>query len=97
LPEGGLNVGIRRGHQAIRQLVEDFLEIWDDLRVEPERFFERADQVVVFVRIRGRGKGSGVEMENLAAHVGTVRSGKVVRLVVYPERARALEAVGLSE
>jgi ketosteroid isomerase-like protein len=65
--------------------------------MEPERFFERADQVVVFVRIRGRGKGSGVEIENRAAHVGTVRSGKVVRLVVYPERAQALEAGGLSE
>jgi ketosteroid isomerase-like protein len=97
LPEGGLNVGIRRGREAIRQLVEDFLDIWDDLRVEPERFFERGDQIVVFIRIRGRGKGSGVEMENRAAHVATVRSGKVVRLVVYPERAEALEAVGLSE
>jgi ketosteroid isomerase-like protein len=97
LPEGGLNVGTRRGHEAIRQLLEGFLEVWDDLRIEPERFFAMGDQIVVFVRIRGRGKGSGVETETRPAHIGTVRAGKVVRVVIYPERARALEAVGLSE
>src|SRR6185436_6637880 len=40
LPEGGLNVGVRRGHEEIRRLIEGFLEVWDDLRMEPERFFE---------------------------------------------------------
>ena len=97
LPEGGLNVGTRRGHDAIRQLREGFLEVWDDLTMEPERFFEVGDQIVVFVRIRGRGRGSGVETQTRPAHLGTVRSGKVVRLVIYPERADALAAVGLSE
>ena len=97
LPEGGLNIGTRRGRQAIRKLLEGFLEVWDDLRVEPERFFEKGDQIVVFVRIRGRGKGSGVEVETYPAHLATVRAGKVVRLVIYPERIKALEAVGLSE
>ena len=97
LPEGGLNIGTRRGHEAISALLEGFLEIWDDLRVEPERFFEVGDQVVVFVRIRGRGRASGVETETRPAHLGTVRAGKVIRLVIYPERGRALEAVGLSE
>jgi len=42
LPEGGLNVGVRRGHEEIRRLIEGFLEVWDDLRMEPERFFEMA-------------------------------------------------------
>src|SRR3954454_3998497 len=97
LPEGGLNVGTRRGHEAMRRLMEGFLEVWDDLRMEPERFFDTGDQIVVFVRVRGTGKGSGVEVETRPAHLGTVRAGKVVRLVIYPERAAALKAVGLSE
>src|SRR5262245_8962266 len=97
LPEGGLNVGVRRGHEAIRQLLDGFLEVWDDLRAEPERFFGLGDQVIVFVRIRGKGKGSGVEVEAHPAHLVTMRTGKVGRLVIYPERAGALEAVGLSE
>ena len=97
LPEGGLNVGTRRGHEEMRRLMEGFLEVWDDLRMEPERFFDVGDQVVVFVRVRGTGKGSGAETETRPAHLVTVRDGKVVRMVIYPERAAALEAVGLSE
>jgi ketosteroid isomerase-like protein len=97
LPEGGLNVGVRRGRQAIKELLQGFLEVWDDLRAEPERFFESGDQIIAFVRVHGRGKGSGVEVETRPAHLATVRSSKVVRLVIYPERARALETLGLSE
>ena len=97
LPEGGLNIGTRRGREAFRQFMEGFLEVWDDLRAEPERFFEAGEQVVVFVRIRGVGKGSGVEAETRPAHLVTLRAGNVARLVVFPERAKALEAVGLSE
>ena len=97
LPEGGLNVGVRRGHEEIRRLMEGFLEVWDDLRMEPERFFEMGDQIVVFVHVRGTGKGSGVVVETRPAHLATVRAGKLVRLVIYPERAAALEAAGLSE
>ena len=92
LPEGGLNVGVRRGHEEVRRLMEGFLEVWDDLRMEPERFFEVDDQIVVFVHVRGTGKGSGVETETRPAHVATVRGCKVVRLVICPERAAALEA-----
>ena len=77
--------------------MEGFLEVWDDLRMEPERFFEMGDQIVVFVHVRGTGKGSGVEVETRPAHLATVRAGKLVRLVIYPERAAALEAAGLSE
>jgi ketosteroid isomerase-like protein len=77
--------------------MEGFLEVWDDLRMEPERIFDKGNQIVVFVRVCGRGKGSGVEVETRFAHLATVRAGKVVRLVVYPDRIKALEAAGLSE
>jgi ketosteroid isomerase-like protein len=97
LPEGGLNVGVRRGHEEVRRLMEGFLEVWRDLRMEPERFFEVRDQIVVFVHVRGTGKGSGLVVETRPAHLATVRAGKLVRLVIYPERAAALEAAGLSE
>jgi ketosteroid isomerase-like protein len=67
--------------------------------MEPERFFEADDRVVVFLVARGRGKGSGAEVEVRPAHVWTIRSGKAVRVQVFPyaNRAEALEAVGLSE
>jgi ketosteroid isomerase-like protein len=37
LPEGGLNVGIRRGREAIRQFLQGLLEVWGDLSADPDR------------------------------------------------------------
>jgi len=49
----------------------------------------------VMVKLLARGKGSGVEVEARGAHVCTVRDGRAVRLEMYLDPARALEAVGL--
>jgi ketosteroid isomerase-like protein len=98
LPEGGLNVGTRRGPQAIRQLVEGFFEVWDPMHFEPERFFDVDDQrVLVFVRVSATGRGSGAQVEIRATHEFTIGDELVVRLKVYGNRSEALEAVGLSE
>jgi ketosteroid isomerase-like protein len=97
LPEGGMNVGSFQGREGVTKLFEDYLEVFDSFRMEPEEFFEADDRIVVFVRTPARGKGSGVEVEFRPAHVWTMRAGKAVRLEVFPERKKALEAVGLSE
>lgn len=99
LPKGGLNEGTQRGHGAVRQVLESYVESFENLRVEPEQFFDNEDRVVVFVRISGQGRGSGVQLEVRPAHVLTLRGGKVRRLEAFPERERhtALEVVGLSE
>src|ERR671914_629305 len=52
------------------------------------------DNVVVLASYYGRGKGSGVEIRQEGAHVFKVRDGKVVRLEIFANRRRALEAVG---
>jgi ketosteroid isomerase-like protein len=97
LPEGGMNVGSFQGREGATKLFEDYLEVFDFFHMEPEEFFEAGDRIVVFVRTPGRGKGSGVEVEFRPAHVWTMRAGKALRLEVFPERQKALEAVGLSE
>ena len=97
LPEGGVNVGIRRGRKAVREFLEDDLDVWGDLTAEPESFFVAGEQVVVFLRIRATGKGSGAETETRPAHLVTLRTGKIARVVVFPVRGEALEAGGLSE
>lgn len=43
----------------------------------------------------GRREGSTQEVELLGAAVWTIRNGKIVRAEFYPDRAEALEAVGL--
>ena len=97
LPEGGMNVGSFPGREGATKLFEDYLEVFDSFRMEPEEFFEADDRIVVFVRTPARGKGSGVEVEFRPAHLWTMRAGKAVRLEVFPERQKALEAVGLSD
>ena len=98
LPESGMNAGTRRGRRGMRQLMESYVESFEDFQVEPEEFFEAGDQVVAFVRNSGRGRASGIETANRPAHLLTLRGGKILRLEVFPERERhaALEAVGLS-
>jgi ketosteroid isomerase-like protein len=93
LPEGGINAGTSRGHDAVRALVESYLDAFDYFQMEPERFFEAGDRVVVFLAARGRGKGSGAEVEVHPAHVWTMRAGKAVRVQVFPYASRA-EALG---
>ena len=56
-------------------------------------FFE----VVISVRISGVGKRSGAPVDLTLASVCSLRDGKLFRIVNCPEKAEALEAVGLPE
>ena len=80
-------------HRWFRQMDE----IWDDWRVEPESFFDAGAQVVVFVRVSGTAKQSGAALAISAAHVLTLRDGRIARTDVFLDRAEALEAAGLRE
>jgi ketosteroid isomerase-like protein len=72
-------------------------EMFDELRTEPERFWEKDDRVVVFLRVTGRGGESGAGFEIRVGHLWTVRQGVVVRGEGYGDRSEALEAAGLKE
>jgi uncharacterized protein len=88
---------VYRGHDGVRRQQEQFAQAWESLRLEPERFVDAGDRLVVIVRLVGRGKGSGVEVEHRAAHVWTVREGKATKLQMYMNPKEALEAMGLRE
>jgi ketosteroid isomerase-like protein len=96
-PSEGLDDGIVRGVENTRRAFEEFFGPYDELTVEPESFFEGDDQIVVFFLQRARPAGSSAFIERRAAHLWTLRDGKVVRLEIFPQRAKALEAAGLSE
>jgi uncharacterized protein len=87
--------GTYHGREAVRELLETFLEALDDFRWEPEDFFETDDQVVVFVRQIARGTGSGAEVAVSVGHVWTMLDGKAVRWRGFAEREEALKAAGL--
>jgi ketosteroid isomerase-like protein len=91
------NPGTYRGPEEVRRFFEDLFEPFEKVVVEPEEFFERADQIVVFVLTRFRPTGSSAVIENRIGHLWTMREGKAVRLEIFPRREDALEAAGLSE
>ena len=72
-------------------------EIWDDWLTEPERFLDAGSQVVAFVRVSGTAKQSGAALAISAAHVLTLRDGRVARTEVFLDHREALEAAGLRE
>jgi ketosteroid isomerase-like protein len=85
------------GVDAMRAYAQDWLDDFDELRVEAEELIDAGEQVVAVQRISGRAKASGIETDLRYAVVYTIRNGKIVRGREYWERAQALEAVGLRE
>jgi ketosteroid isomerase-like protein len=94
-PGQGLDRGTNRGPEEVARSFEDFFEPYEEVEVEPERFFERGDRIVVFFLQRARPRGSSGVVEVRAAHLWTVRDGRACRLEIFPERRRALQAAGL--
>jgi ketosteroid isomerase-like protein len=71
--------------------------VWEGFRIEPERFVDAGDRVVVIEVRRGRGSGSGVEVEQRSGVIWTLREGKVVGMETDLDPQEALEAAGPQE
>jgi ketosteroid isomerase-like protein len=85
------------GRDAVVKASRHYWGTWRDYRLDAEELWDAGSSVVVVVRERGRGKGSGAPFDRRFAQVWTFIRGRVVRWDVFPDAARALEAVGLSE
>ena len=91
------NPGTYRGAEEVKRFFEDLFEPFEEVVAEPEEFFERDSQIVVFVLVRSRPRGSSAVVENRIGHLWTMRSGKALRCETFPRREDALEAAGLRE
>jgi ketosteroid isomerase-like protein len=69
--------------------------MFDRLRVEPQRFVEVGDRVIVVFRATGRGRESGIPIDVTLANVFTMRGGRIVEWRSYTGPEQALESVGL--
>src|SRR5688572_20221537 len=59
-----------RGVESVLAMARQWIETFDDFRVDAERFVDPGgDCVVAFVRDRGRVKGTDVEIHNQFIHV----------------------------
>ena len=97
--EGALDDrGPIHGKAEMRAYVQDWLDTFDQLKVEPLEVIDAGqDQVIAVTRISGRAKLSGVETDLTYAALYTFRDGKIARGREYWTKEQALEAAGLSE
>jgi uncharacterized protein len=87
-----------RGHEGIAELYSEWIDSFEDFRVEVEEMIDGGrEMVVVMTRLRGRFRGSTEEVNLIEAHVWKVVDGKAVEIREYRTKAEALEAAGLSE
>jgi ketosteroid isomerase-like protein len=95
--EINFNDRVYRGLDGVREFFSDWLTTWDEYGTEVEELIDAGDSVVALVHVWARGKQSGVPVEERAAHVWTLREGKLWRVRFYRTKAEAFEAVGLEE
>ena len=95
--EVGAGETVFHGREGVARAVGELTEVFEDFRVDPERFFDLGDRVVAFVRLRGRAKGSGLPIDAAFAHVATFRGAQITRWRAYARREDALEAEGLRD
>jgi ketosteroid isomerase-like protein len=87
------------GPQAIIDFWESLFESFEESggRMDIERVVKGEDSVVLGVHSSGRGRASGVPIDMHWGISFHVRGGKISRVDVHGDLAKALEAVGLRE
>ena len=96
----GWGAGVHRGHDGLRSFFREWHEAWETIDYEydyDDLIDAPGEHVISFVTPRGRGRASGAEVESSLALVWTIRDGTIVRVVWFPSRGEALQAVGLGE
>ena len=69
----------------------------DEIRVEPEAYFDVGEQPLLFHVLRGRGQHSGVEVALPGAGLFRWSDGLLVHLKAHAHREDALTDLGASE
>jgi ketosteroid isomerase-like protein len=87
---------VESGTRHSRGTLGKIREVYPDFRVEPERFVDAGEDVVVIGVARGTS-ASGLEAQWRQGYVWTVHGDRAVRFRWFNDPKEALEAVGLSE
>jgi hypothetical protein len=85
--------GLREGFREVLSAYDDYHTVAEEYRVLDD------ERVLKFHRYSGRGKTSGLEIGQIAskgADLFQIRDEKVIRLVIYFDRAHALADLGLT-
>jgi ketosteroid isomerase-like protein len=84
-----------RGPEGMREYFEDVARMWQELRVEPDTYYEIGDRVVALGRVYAWGVGRVIDAP--VGWVWRVGGGRVVHGQVFDTRRAALETAGIRE
>jgi hypothetical protein len=85
---------VYHGHDGVRRWLEDLQDAWgDELRLEPEAYFDLGECTLAFAVLHGRGRQSGVEAAMPIAQLMRWRDGLGVYFKAYVQREDALEPI----
>jgi hypothetical protein len=100
IPDGP-TPGRWRGLPEMAHALHDILSAWEDFRLVVDEYREPdRERVLVLDRNGGRGKASGLDIDDTraeGAQIFCMNRGKVVRLISYWDRDRALADLRLEE
>jgi ketosteroid isomerase-like protein len=83
------------GIAEVERLLDQWVESFDDLRVEPREFIAANDCVVVPLRVTGRLRGSDSEVAIEETHVYRVRDGRIAEVWDFRTTEEAMAAAGI--
>jgi ketosteroid isomerase-like protein len=87
-----------KGVQALLSLLSEWRDSFVDFQADIRECIDTGDHVVCVTRWTGRGKASDAVVDTLQVDVYELHEGKIVRATLgYPDKAKALEALGPSE
>jgi ketosteroid isomerase-like protein len=89
------DAGTYRG-DAAREWVRAWIASFDELTMAATELIGAGEDVFVEILQRGRPRGSEAPVEGRWWGIYTFRDGELARIQIFPERAQALEAAGLS-
>jgi ketosteroid isomerase-like protein len=89
--------GTYRGHEGVRRWLGSFSGAMEGVYLEAQEFTPAGDKVLVDTKLHARGRTTGIETEQRAFVVWTLREGLAIRAETFAERGRALQAAGLQE
>jgi len=95
-PDLAMEPDTYRGKAGLRRYFESFEDAMEDIHIVPEGdLIGAGDKVFFAFQLSARGKETGIEAEQHAFQVWTLREGKGLRAEVFASREAALRVAGL--
>jgi hypothetical protein len=84
------------GHDGTRRFFSDLADTWEEIRVEPEAYYDLGETTLLYYLARARGRQSGAEVTMPLAQVCRWRDGLCFYWRTYRHRGDALSDLGVS-